>query len=306
MTDLLLHVELVKLAHDLGVEYDDVAFLDALDDRQVAALRGRVGHALFAPHEHRFARVAAMSKHVPATLAAKGAQVSLGPLIAGRVAAVTEPDMAVKLAGHMSTRFLARMTPHIDPTRVGEILNRLPEHTMIDVGRQMVADQEYIPLGRFVAHIAVGTALKVIDEAPAFDLLQVALYTDDRAALDRVIAAIGEGRLRDVLAAADEHDAIDDALTLLAALSVESRVRVVRIAGTMDDHLRNALVAGIARNEVWPALTPVLDDLGHDAALRLLDVPAMRDAGALDSLDRAARGPAGSPAAIRLAEDLRA
>ena len=51
MTDLLQHVEMVKLAHDLGVDLAEVEFLDALSDTDLARLRDAVNHALFAPHD---------------------------------------------------------------------------------------------------------------------------------------------------------------------------------------------------------------------------------------------------------------
>ena len=38
-------------------------------------------------------------------------------------------------------------------------------------------------LGRFVAHVPLETALTVVRAAPPLDLLQVAIFTDDRAEL---------------------------------------------------------------------------------------------------------------------------
>lgn len=290
MVDLLQHVELVKLAHDLGVELDEVTFLDELSDSELATLRACVNHALFAPHEPRFARMAAMGKVVPTTLAAKGAQLALGPFVAARVAAVTEVDLAVKLVNHLSVAFLARMTPYINPARVADIVARLPEEVVVRTGEILVDKQEYIPLGRFVAHVEVATALKVVEAAPPADLLQVAVYTDDREELDKIIAAVADQTLVDVLRTAHENDDVDDALTLLAALSVGSRLRVVRVAGTLEDEVRESLVAAVARNDVWAALTPVFHELERDEVLHLLDVPALSDPDALAGLEQAAAG----------------
>ena len=302
MTDLLQHVELVKLAHDLGVETGDVEFLTALSDTDLADLRRAVNHALFAPHEARFARMAAMGRHVPTTLAAKGAQLALGPLIAARVAAVTDPDLAVRLVNHLSVGFLARMTPYINPAKVADIVARLPEDVVVATGERLVASKEYIPLGRFVAHVPLETALTVVRAAPPLDLLQVAIFTDDRAELDRIIAAVEEEVLAAVLTEATAAGDIDDALTLLASLSVDSRLRVVRVAGGLGDDVRDALVAAVARNDVWDALRPVLEHLEDDEVLHLLDGPALSDPDAFAGLERSA---AAIPGADPLLDELR-
>ncbi len=277
MSELLRDVELVKLAHDLHVDVADVEFLRALSEDQLRALRGAVNHALFAPYEHRFARMAGMSRHVPAALAAKGAQVALGPLVCARVAAVTETHQAVKLTSHLSTSFLAEITPHIDPSKVADIVAALPEATVVETGHELVRRQEYIPLGRFVSYISEATALQVIDDAPPEDLLQTAIFTEDRAALDHMIAAVDDGTLAEVLRAAEEGDHIDDALTLMSALAVESRTRVVGIVSGLEEPVRDALVRAVARNDAWEDLAPVLDHLEDEEVLSLLDVPAADD-----------------------------
>ena len=302
MTDLLQHVEMVKLAHDLGVDLAEVEFLGALSDTDLARLRHAVNHALFAPHEARFARMASMGKLVPTTIAAKGAQLALGPLIAARVAAVTDPDLAVRLVNHLSVAFLARMTPFINPAKVADIVAKLPEDVVVATGERLVASKEYIPLGRFVAHVPLETALTVVRAAPPLDLLQVAIFTDDRAELDRIIAAVEEEVLTAVLTEATAAGDIDDALTLLASLSVDSRLRVVRVAAGLDHHVRDALVAAVARNDVWDALRPVLDHLEEDEVLHLLDVPALSDPEAFAGLERSATGVEGRD---HLLEELR-
>ncbi len=301
MSGLLRHVELVKLAHDLQVDVEEVEFLRALSQEQLRSLRASVNHALFAPYEPRFARMAGVSRHVPAPLAAKGAQVALGPLVAARVAAVTETQHAVKLTEHLSTEFLAEMTPHIDPEKVEEIVVALPARTVVEIGHELVRRQEYIPLGRFVSYVTVETALRVIEDAPPEDLLQIAIFTEDRAALDHVIAAVDDRTIVAVLEAADARDQIDDALALLSALAVASRTRVVGLVATLEEHPRDALVRAVHRNDAWGDLTPVLEHLAHDDLVRLLDVPALQDPEVVTGLEAAAT----TPESKALVDDLR-
>jgi hypothetical protein len=174
---------------------------------------------------------------------------------------------------HMSVGFLAEMTPFIDPARVAGIVATLPEDVVIETGERLVAAKEYIPLGRFVAHVALETSLTVVRAAPPSDLLQVAIFTDDREALDAIIAAVEEDVLAAVLTTAASAGDLDDALTLLASLALESRARVVRVAAGLDDTVRDGLVEAVARNEAWDALAPVLDQVEDDTLRERLTRP---------------------------------
>ncbi len=301
MNDLRVDVELTKLAHDLRVDVSEVEALAALSREELVELRGMATHALFAAHEHRFSRFAASARLVPASLAAKGAEVALGPLITARVAAVTDPEMAVKLAGHLSPAFMARVAPHLDPAKVAGVMTGLPEATVVDVGRRLVRAQQYVPLGRFVSFVPVATALRVVEEAPPLELLQVALFTEEAAALDAVISELSDERIAEVLVAADEADAVDDTLALLTALSPWTRARIVTLTAALEPHVRDGLVRAVSRNDAWSDLVPVLDHIGVDDARALLDVPALQDPDVRAGLAGSA---AGHPAAERLVGEL--
>ena len=303
MTDLRVRLELVKLAHELDVAVEDVQFLDVLSPDQLRDLRARVTGAIYAPHEHRFRRMASFGKLVPVPVAAKGTQVALGPLVAARVAAAADVDLAVRLSSHISPAFLSRMTPYLDPTRVAGIVSQLDEDLVVEVGHLTVARQEYIPLARFISYVPVATALRVVAEAPPLDLLRTALYAEDLDALDALIAAVPEDRLADVLVAADGADELDDALTLLELISVESRVRVVRIAQGLDEGVRDSLIRTVHANDAWWSLRPVLENLTADEVHQLLDVPAIREPGVRERL---AEVVAGDPAAQRVFDDVAA
>ena len=76
MSDLLVRIELIKLAAEMRVDVSDLAFLDDLSVEQLTRLRHQIGHAMFAPQEPRFKRIAAAAKLVPAGISAKAAQLT--------------------------------------------------------------------------------------------------------------------------------------------------------------------------------------------------------------------------------------
>ena len=301
MTGLRTRIELAKLAHELDVAPSEVQFLDTLSPAQLRDLRTHVVRAVHAPHEHRFARMASFGRLVPVPVAAKGTQVALGPLVAARVAAASDVDLAVKLSSHISPAFLSRMTPYLDPSRVADIVSRLDEELVVEVGRLTVARQEYIPLARFISYVPVSWALRVVAEAPPLDLLRTALYAEDLDALDALIAEVPEDRLTDVLVAAHGAGELADALTLLELISVPSRVRVVTVAQGLDADVRDALIRVGHEHDAWEDLRPVLERLTVDEVHRLLDVPAIQEPGVRDRLAAVVTG---DPAAQRVYDEV--
>lgn len=301
MNALLTRAELTKLAHELRVEVHEVEKLATLTRDELAGLRAMVSHALFAPHEHRFGRFAAMSRLVPAGLAAKSAEVALGPFLTARVAAVTEPELAVRMASHISPEFMARMSPHLDPGKIAGILAGLSEETVVDVGRRLVDAHEHVALGRFMSHVPVGVSLRVVEDAPPLELLRIALLTDDPKALDAVVAELPDERVVEVLEAAAEGGTTDDAVAMQSALSPAILVRVLRLTAGLDVTVRDSLIRSTAANGAWGQLVGALDGLDEAEARSLVDVPSLGQPEVRAGFAAAA---AGHPAAERLMREI--
>ena len=289
MSDLLVRIELIKLAAEMRVDVSDLAFLDDLSVEQLTRLRHQIGHAMFAPQEPRFKRIAAAAKLVPAGISAKAAQFTMGPQISARIAGSLDPHLAVKLAGSMKDSFLATMAPYLDPDRVGPIVRSLPQQRIVDVGHLLLERQEYVALGRFVSEVDVATALRVIERASPYDLLQAALFTDDRSMIDQIVEALTDDHLAGVMNDAVERGVVDEALTLLSSISVPTRVRAVQATAGLSESTRDALLEAVARNDVWDELLPVLGQVDHDALRRLVNVPIALVPDLLDSLVQFAR-----------------
>ena len=70
MKHLGVRVELAKLAHELSVDPDALAFLADVPAASVRALRADVSRALFHRHEARFRRLARLSHLAPVPITA--------------------------------------------------------------------------------------------------------------------------------------------------------------------------------------------------------------------------------------------
>jgi len=234
VSDLATRVEVEKLAHELSVDPGRLGFLAALPHETVRDLRTDLAEALFARHEARFRRLAKLSHLAPVAITAKVAEVAFSPLLGARVAAVMDVDHAVRLAGRLSPRFLTDLSVRLDPVRAAPIIRGLPAKLVVDVGRRLLERQEYLALGRFVSVVEPEAALAVVADATGEDLLRVALYTEDVAALDTVIGGVPDVRLTEVLAAGLASERYDDLATLLQAVSPPTRERLVELLADLD------------------------------------------------------------------------
>lgn len=288
-TRLATRIEIAKLAHELDLGPDELAFLDDRDPDQLRELRQDVSAALYARHEARFRRVAALSAMVPVTIAVKAAQLAVGPVVSARIAAAMPPDEAVRMAGRFAPDFLADVTLSLDPTRVEAIVRQLEHDLVTSVGRLLLERGEHLVLGRFVSIVDTEAALAVVDGADPGDLLQVALYAEDRSALAGLVLALPVPVVAGVLEESHVARTQTDALTLLTSLDAAARARVVHALATLPADRQHGFLQAVVATGAWPEVLPGLDGIDDDALVTLANGPQTADATVLDGVVAAAR-----------------
>jgi hypothetical protein len=275
--DLLSRIEITKLARELDRDEEGLAFLRDRSPAELRDLRNAISAARFERHEDRVTRLAGRSRLLPTPLMAKIARLALGPMLCGRVACVLNPRDAAKLATHFDAAFLADLSVALDPARVRPLISALPADLLVSSGRQLLAKGEHLTLARMVAVVDLEVALTVVDEGTPEDLLQVALFTEEQAVLDSIVAELPDETLAGVVQAAAEADAYDAAVTVLAALSPASCARLVSQVHVVEGEQVAALVAAVAEHDMWPHVLPSLHLLEQDVVRRLVNVPATLD-----------------------------
>lgn len=269
--DLSARLEVTKLAHELDVGEAELEFLTSRGWEDVRVLRTAISTALFERHEKRFRRVAALSNVLPAAITAKIAEVGFGPGLCARVAAVMDPKDAVGLAERFKPAFLTDVSLSLDPSRAAAIIGALPQDLVVDVGRRLVERGEVLALGRFVSVVDVDTALRVIDGASGAELLRIALFTEDRDALDRVVDRLDDTARSGVTEAAVAGDDFEGTITLLVALSPANAARFLEDAAGLEDTGRSAFIAAVSHDQAWPRLAEAMDLMDLEKRACLLD-----------------------------------
>jgi hypothetical protein len=287
--DLATRAEIIKLAHELGTDPEPLQFLQAAGEQDVAALRRAISKGLFAVHEPRLRRVAGLSKLLPPQLAAKIAESALGPMVCGRIAGFLDVNAAVRLAAHVSPRFLAEISSFIDPDRTAEIVRSLPDDLVLTVARHLLDAGEYITLGQFVAIVSERVATKVMAMATGEQMLQASFYADDRRRVDALVGQLSDERLVDVVQAAADLDQFDEALSLLVFLGPQVQHRLSRTLLALGPDVADGVVRAVVRLGAWAELLPVVGTLAPDVVAVLVNVATTRDPDVISGMIRQVR-----------------
>jgi hypothetical protein len=202
MSALDSDAEIRKLAHQLGVASSRLGFLDAVPAADLRALRGQIGEALFQADKHQFSKVVAVSKVVPAALAAKVTEHALSPLIAARTAELLDPPRAVDMVKRLSDHYLADVSAAMDPSRSPEVLSQIPPDRVAAVGAELARRGEWVVMGGFVSVVSPAALRAAIAELNGEQLLRIGFVLDDMSRLDDIAAMLTDQQLDELLEAA--------------------------------------------------------------------------------------------------------
>jgi hypothetical protein len=238
--------EILKLARTLGVEPEELEMLAAAPAADVRALRERVADDLFAADRALFERAAALAGKVPTGLAATLAQHALGAPLAARTAGLLDARQAADFARRLPPEFLADIAQALDLRQVGDVLPEIRPGQIAAVARVLVAREEWVTMGAFVGLLDDRALDAALVELGPEALLRTGFVMEDKDAIDGILARIGDGELRTIMAAATEHGLWAEALDLAVHAGDEQRARLAAAAGELDDAALDAMAAALA------------------------------------------------------------
>jgi hypothetical protein len=269
--------EVLKLARLLGVDADDLDYLDDADPGELRRLRETVTDSLFDTDAHLMARLAAAAKLLPSALVASIAERAFGPLLCARAAASVEPQKAIDVAKRLSPVFLADATVELDPRRVAAIIAGVPTSLVVPVAAELGRRGEHVTMGRFLAFVpdrSIAAAMGALsDEA----MLRTAFVLEHKEALDHAVGLLPPERLPGVLRCASEQDLWPEALDLLDHLSHERRGPIADVVASLDEDLVARLVTAVSEAGLWENLLPVVGTMSEEGRLLIASRPAFHD-----------------------------
>jgi hypothetical protein len=220
-------VELRKLARALEVDEHELDFLAGVPEADLRTLRRQVGEALFQADRPSLVRVAALSKAVPAGVAAKLSEAVLPPLIAARTAELLEPHKAAELVSRISPKYLADVSVYMDAARSPEVVAAIPAQRVAEVAAELARREEWIVIGSFVAQVGDEALAASVARFDGEQLLRIGFVLDDIARLDDIGGMLSDVQLDELLVAAAEFGLWQELAELAANLS---EPRLARLA----------------------------------------------------------------------------
>jgi hypothetical protein len=267
--------EITKLARLLDVSPDELGYLREIPRGSLGAFREQVADRLFGGDAERLKRVAAASKLLPLPLAIKLAQLAFGPLLCAATAGLLEPPRAAKISGKMPVPFLADVATMMDPRRAAAVIAAVPTPVVVAVGRELIARDEYVTMGRFVGLLSRSTlraAIPAIESDEA--LLHTAFVLEDKDCLDDLLE-VARDRVGGLIRTAYEQDMWEEVLDLLSNLNLANRAELGDLAAAQDDKLLDSLIRAVQRMGSWEDLLPAMAAMSPDRLRRLAELPAV-------------------------------
>jgi hypothetical protein len=258
MSSAQTQAELQKLGHQVGVDVDELAFLASVPADELRALRSQIGEALFQADKHYFTKVAALSKNIPAPIAAKVTEFALPPLIAARVAELLEPAKAVDLVGRISGGYLAKVAAAMDPTRAPHIIEKIPPDKVALVGRELAAKGEWVVIGGFVSTVSESGLRASVGVFTGEQLLRIGFVLDDTSRLASIAEMLSDAQVDQLLVAAGEHSLWPELDELVANLSADQAGRLAQRLASAPESAQTAASGAVASGAISAATAAVL------------------------------------------------
>jgi hypothetical protein len=254
-----VRAELVRLGRALGVDPDELAYLEPAGSAALRALRPLVLDRLYAGEDALLHRIAAAGRLVPIAINAHITPRAVPPMLAAALVSTLEPERAVKIAARLPAAYLAEAAKVMDPRRIGRLIPVLPLELMITVTRRLVAEQEFVTMGSLVTSLGDAEIRALLPVVADVDLLHLSFHLERKDELDRLATLIAD-RLDGILTAAQEHDLWDEALDVVSHFGPANVQRVAELAAGHGPGFVAAMRAALES----------LDTAGPDPALGLL------------------------------------
>jgi hypothetical protein len=237
------HAEVVRLAAALGVEPDDIAYLEEVDPAAVRALCERTIDVLHDSGAEGFRRIATAARVIPASLAASVAERALGPVSCALIAGAVDAGKAVDIARRLRPEFLAAVAVHADPRRIGELIGGLPPDRIVRAAVVLVREGHHVTVARLAAALHLTVVHAVVAEIADHDVLRTAFFLDDDSHLDGIAAGLADERLIGLVRAARDAELWMEGVALVARLGEAQRERIGSLVDAHEPSLRAELAA---------------------------------------------------------------
>ncbi len=233
--------EMRRLARVLHKDESELAYLDSLDGAGLQKLRNLIQNSLIDEFSPLFSRIAASGKYGPDSLSAFLAQKVFGPTLSANIGYYTPTAKAVRMAKMFEPDFLTDVAREQVPERAQDMLKAIPLDVMSVVTENLLASRDYPIMGNFTDYLPEDKAAALMSEIqdPA-DHLRVSAFAQHKDRVARLVTALDDDRLKELIVVAFSHDDFLFELSLVtAAMPAENQRRMAQLADAVNPEFRS-------------------------------------------------------------------
>lgn len=268
--------EIIKLARLLGLDPEQLGYLEFAPADDIRQLRDQVTDVLFDRDAARLGRLAAAAKLIPAPLAATIAQRALGPVLCARLASLADPGKAVDTAKRLPSPFLADVAVEVDPRRAKDVIARVPAKLVAEVATELDRRGELVTMGRFVGYVGDDAIVAAIAGVGDKSLLHIAFTMEGKERLDHMLSLLPPDRLPGVITAAEQDGLWPEALDLLSHVSPERRGALGDLVAEEPGAL-DSLARAADEQNLWDAVLPIVPTMSDGGRKKIAAMAASLD-----------------------------
>lgn len=250
-TELSHHTELLRLAHNLATQPDELKQLAGFDASALGHLNNLLQKMQF-DHSLVWAKLAKVASFIPNFINAKVAQEILGPHITANLSYHLPIPDVISIARKIRIDFLAEVTENMVAEKGAKIVDQMPMDLLKPLVRKISERGGFFTIGSFTDYVKLDIIRQLLPEIrDNRHLLEISCFCNKK---DRVAFAVGlldSDRIKNLLLLAAEIEYWDEILSFGRFLEERDRVRVKDILQTLDGALVSKAKAIAQEKSYW-------------------------------------------------------
>jgi hypothetical protein len=278
MTSLVTRAEISRLAHDLGADHRELAFLERASSGDLRDFRFALVDQLYGEHAPKLRKIATLSRAMPVSFLVRMATKIVGPELSGMVASELSPERAARLMSATPTDFAADTAAYVNPEAAGPIVRKLEPDVMLPTVVELLRRKDYPTVAKFVS-VASDVQLRALvpQVQDGKDLLLAGFHTSAIDRFEVVVVEMPDDRIRSILTAAVEENLFAEALTLIPQFAPATLGRIGDIAAAMGTDVLVPMVEAAERIGAWSELIPIVAAMSPPQLQRLIGLDIWTD-----------------------------
>lgn len=257
MSTLDSRAEVARTARLLGVDEDEIDFLEKLDAESLFELRMQLVDVFYEadPGLERFAKLANM---LPSAVIAKLTVEAVGPLLASRIVGQVDTSQAVNVLKRVPVGFACDVAIETDPRRVEAMFTASPKKIAMAIADELIVRKEYVSIGQLIGYVEDDVMRHALDNATDEDVLRASFMAEDKDRIGDGVAMLSDERIKSIMTTAGKQKLFGEAIDLMSHLEVDEFVRVADQAMTLPPKMLDSLLRLAEDEDHWNVMVPAI------------------------------------------------